>query len=51
MTFDGGVIVGNAAALVAARANVLVAGSAVFAGGAERYAANIAHDSWKSVVR
>ena len=39
---DGGIIVGNAAAVVAAGANVLVAGSAVFAGGAERYAANIA---------
>jgi ribulose-phosphate 3-epimerase len=39
---DGGIIVGNAAAVVAAGANVLVAGSAVFTGGAERYHANIA---------
>ena len=39
---DGRIIVGNAAAVVAAGANVLVAGSAVFAGGAERYTANIA---------
>ena len=39
---DGGIIVGNAAAVVAAGANVLVAGSAVFTGGAERYTANIA---------
>ncbi|MBI4935947.1 MAG: ribulose-phosphate 3-epimerase [Actinobacteria bacterium] len=39
---DGGIIVGNAAAVVSAGANVLVAGSAVFTGGPERYAANIA---------
>lgn len=39
---DGGIIVGNAAAVVAAGANVLVAGSAVFTGGPDRYAANIA---------
>jgi ribulose-phosphate 3-epimerase len=38
---DGGIIAGNAAAIVAAGANVLVAGSAVFAGGTERYTANI----------
>ena len=39
---DGGIIPGNAAAVVTAGANVLVAGSAVFTGGADRYAANIA---------
>jgi ribulose-phosphate 3-epimerase len=38
---DGGIIVGNAAAVVAAGANVLVAGSAVFTGGPGGYAANI----------
>lgn len=39
---DGGIIVGNAAAVVAAGANVLVAGSAVFTGGPDRYPVNIA---------
>ena len=39
---DGGVTADNAAAIVAAGANWLVAGSAVFKGGAEKYASNIA---------
>ena len=39
---DGGIIVGNAAAVVAAGANVLVAGYAVFTGGPDRYPVNIA---------
>ena len=39
---DGGVNPDNAPKLVAAGANVLVAGSSVFRGGPERYAANIA---------
>jgi ribulose-phosphate 3-epimerase len=39
---DGGVTVENAARIVAARATVLVAGSAVFKGGASLYAKNIA---------
>lgn len=39
---DGGVNVETARACVAAGADVLVAGSATFAGGPERYAANIA---------
>lgn len=39
---DGGVNADNAAACVAAGATVLVAGSAVFKGGAEAYAGNIA---------
>ena len=39
---DGGVNPENAPKLVAAGADVLVAGSAVFQGGPERYAANIA---------
>ncbi|MGL5138788.1 MAG: ribulose-phosphate 3-epimerase, partial [Beijerinckiaceae bacterium] len=38
---DGGVTAENAGAVAAAGANVLVAGSAVFKGGTERYAANI----------
>ena len=38
---DGGVSPENAGALAAAGADVLVAGTAVFAGGAEAYAANI----------
>jgi len=38
---DGGVSVENAAALVAAGADVLVAGAALFKGGAAAYAANI----------
>ncbi len=38
---DGGVNAENAATVVAAGADVLVAGSATFTGGAERYAANI----------
>jgi len=39
---DGGVTADNAGAIAAAGANWLVAGSAVFRGGAEKYAANIA---------
>lgn len=39
---DGGVDAGNAATVVAAGANVLVAGTASFKGGAAHYAANIA---------
>lgn len=39
---DGGVDAGNAATVVAAGADVLVAGTATFRGGPERYAANIA---------
>lgn len=39
---DGGVDAGNAAAIVAAGADVLVAGTASFRGGAAHYAANIA---------
>lgn len=39
---DGGIIVGNVAGVAAAGANVLVAGSAVFAGGQQRYVTNIA---------
>jgi ribulose-phosphate 3-epimerase len=39
---DGGVTADNAAEIVAAGANVLVAGSAVFKGGAPKYAENIA---------
>ena len=38
---DGGVTADNAADVIAAGANVLVAGSAVFKGGAAHYAANI----------
>jgi ribulose-phosphate 3-epimerase len=38
---DGGVTAENAGAIAAAGANVLVAGSAVFKGGPERYAVNI----------
>jgi ribulose-phosphate 3-epimerase len=39
---DGGVDQGNAARVIAEGADVLVAGSATFKGGPERYAANIA---------
>ena len=39
---DGGVDAGNAARCIAAGADALVAGTAVFRGGAEAYAANIA---------
>lgn len=39
---DGGVTATNAAEIVSAGANVLVAGSAVFKGGAKSYASNIA---------
>jgi ribulose-phosphate 3-epimerase len=39
---DGGVTLGNAATLVAAGADVLVAGSSVFKGGAAAYGPNIA---------
>jgi ribulose-phosphate 3-epimerase len=39
---DGGVDVGNIARIVAAGADVLVAGTATFKGGPDRYAANIA---------
>ncbi len=39
---DGGVDAGNAARVIAAGADVLVAGTATFKGGPERYAANIA---------
>ncbi len=39
---DGGVTADNAAEIAAAGANVLVAGSAVFKGGAQKYAENIA---------
>jgi len=39
---DGGVSPANAGALIAAGADTLVAGSAVFKGGPEQYAANIA---------
>jgi len=42
LELDGGVTAENAAECVAAGADVLVAGSAVFKGGAEMYAANIA---------
>ena len=38
---DGGVKEANAAAVVAAGADVLVAGSAIFTGGVDKYAANI----------
>ncbi len=39
---DGGVDLTNAASVVSAGANVLVAGTAAFRGGADQYAANIA---------
>lgn len=39
---DGGVTAANAAACVAAGADALVAGTAVFRGGPEAYASNIA---------
>ena len=39
---DGGVTAGNAARLVAAGADALVAGSSIFKGGPSTYAANIA---------
>ena len=39
---DGGVTAQNAGEIAAAGANVLVAGSAVFSGGSEKYASNIA---------
>jgi ribulose-phosphate 3-epimerase len=39
---DGGINEKTAASVVAAGANVLVAGTAVFSGGSDRYAANIA---------
>ena len=39
---DGGVTPENAGDIVAAGANVLVAGSAAFRGGAQKYAENIA---------
>jgi ribulose-phosphate 3-epimerase len=39
---DGGIDPGNAAAAVAAGANVLVAGSSLFRGGEKRYAGNVA---------
>jgi ribulose-phosphate 3-epimerase len=39
---DGGVDAGNAATVIAAGADVLVAGTASFKGGAAQYAANIA---------
>ncbi len=42
LELDGGITAENAAECVAAGADVLVAGSAVFKGGAEMYAANIA---------
>jgi len=38
---DGGVTLGNAASVVAAGADVLVAGTATFTGGPQRYAENI----------
>ncbi len=41
LSVDGGVSAENAEGLIAAGANVLVAGSAVFKGGAEHYAENI----------
>lgn len=41
LSVDGGVCADNAQELANAGANVLVAGSAVFKGGAEHYAANI----------
>lgn len=41
LSVDGGVSADNAEGLIAAGANVLVAGSAVFKGGAEHYAENI----------
>jgi ribulose-phosphate 3-epimerase len=42
LELDGGVTPDNAAQCVAAGADVLVAGSAVFKGGPTKYAANIA---------
>jgi ribulose-phosphate 3-epimerase len=42
LSVDGGVCADNAQSIINAGANVLVAGSAVFKGGAEHYAANIA---------
>jgi ribulose-phosphate 3-epimerase len=39
---DGGVDTGTAASCVSAGADVLVAGTATFRGGPDRYAANIA---------
>tara|TARA_R110002126_G_scaffold3263_2_gene18639 strand:- start:71846 stop:72511 length:666 start_codon:yes stop_codon:yes gene_type:complete len=42
LSVDGGVCADNAQGLINAGANVLVAGSAVFKGGADAYAANIA---------
>jgi ribulose-phosphate 3-epimerase len=39
---DGGIDAGTAASCVSAGADVLVAGTATFRGGPERYAANIA---------
>jgi ribulose-phosphate 3-epimerase len=42
LSVDGGVCADNAQGLIDAGANVLVAGSAVFKGGAEHYAVNIA---------
>lgn len=39
---DGGIVPGNAAAVISAGATALVAGSAIFGKGAERYAAEIA---------
>jgi len=39
---DGGVDAGNAARIIAAGADVLVAGTATFKGGPTQYAANIA---------
>jgi ribulose-phosphate 3-epimerase len=39
---DGGITAENAAAVIAAGADVLVAGTASFTGGASRYADNIA---------
>jgi ribulose-phosphate 3-epimerase len=42
LELDGGITAENAAECVAAGADVLVAGSAVFEGGPEMYAANIA---------
>jgi len=42
LSVDGGVCADNAQNIITAGANVLVAGSAVFKGGAEHYASNIA---------
>ena len=39
---DGGIVPGNAAAVISAGATALVAGSAIFGKGADRYAAEIA---------